>query len=87
MLCAGVGYSAGYPLIHSERWGCGGAVRGTGDYQGGSELAFEMKSINREMVIVIQGLIILFSGALEHMFRPRIEAFFKRKKTAQVAEA
>ncbi|OUR78577.1 sugar ABC transporter permease [Alphaproteobacteria bacterium 46_93_T64] len=56
-------------------------------YQGGSELAFEMKSINREMVIVIQGLIILFSGALEHMFRPKIEAFFKRKSTTQVAEA
>ncbi|MEH6476238.1 MAG: ABC transporter permease [Sneathiella sp.] len=56
-------------------------------YQGGSELAFEMKSINREMVIVIQGLIILFSGALEHMFRPRIESFFKRQKSAQAAEA
>jgi general nucleoside transport system permease protein len=56
-------------------------------YQGGSELAFEMKSINREMVIVIQGLIILFSGALEHMFRPRIEAFFKRRGTGVAAEA
>ncbi|GLQ06206.1 ABC transporter permease [Sneathiella chinensis] len=56
-------------------------------YQGGSELAFEMKTINREMVIVIQGLIILFSGALEHMFRPRIESLFKRRKATATAEA
>jgi len=56
-------------------------------YQGGSELAFEMKTINREMVIVIQGLIILFSGALENMFRPKIESFFKRKTTIAAAGA
>jgi len=55
-------------------------------YQGGSELAFEMKSINREIVIVIQGLIILFSGALEHMFRPTIEGFFKRRIFTRKAE-
>ena len=56
-------------------------------YQGGSELAFEMKSINREMVIVIQGLIILFSGALEHMFRPTIENFFKKRAGSAAVEA
>ncbi len=56
-------------------------------YQGGSELAFEMKNINREMVIVIQGLIILFSGALEHMFRPTIENFFKKRTSSAAAEA
>ena len=33
-------------------------------YQGGAELAFEFRTINRELVLVIQGLIILFSGAL-----------------------
>ncbi len=56
-------------------------------YQGGTELAFEMQSINKEMVIVIQGLIILFSGALEHMFRPKIESFFRRAATAKAVEA
>ena len=56
-------------------------------YQGGSELAFEMKSINKEMVIVIQGLIILFSGALEHMFRPRIEAAYRRLAADRTVEA
>jgi simple sugar transport system permease protein len=51
-------------------------------YQGGSELAFEMRGISREMVIVIQGLIILFCGALENMFRPALAAAFARPKAA-----
>ena len=33
----------------------------------------------REMVVVLQGLVILFSGALEHMFRPRIERAFQKR--------
>ncbi len=41
-------------------------------YQGGAELAFEMPVISRDMIIVIQGLVILFAGALEHMYRPVI---------------
>jgi len=39
-------------------------------YQGGAELAFEVPKITREMVIAIQGLIILFCGALALMLRP-----------------
>ncbi len=38
-------------------------------YQGGAELAFEIPVISRDMIIVIQGLVILFAGALEHMYR------------------
>lgn len=49
-------------------------------YQGGSELAFEMPRVNRDLVVVIQGLVILFAGALEHMFRPRLEALFARAR-------
>lgn len=41
-------------------------------YQGGAELAFEKPSITRDMIVVIQGLVILFAGALEHMFRPAL---------------
>ena len=41
-------------------------------YQGGAELAFEMPNISRDMIVIIQGLVILFAGALEHMFRPAI---------------
>jgi simple sugar transport system permease protein len=45
-------------------------------YQGGAELAFEMPAISRDMIVIIQGLVILFAGALEHMFRPSIQALF-----------
>ena len=48
-------------------------------YQGGSELAFDMPNVTRDMVVVLQGLVILFSGALEHMFRARIELLFARR--------
>ncbi|WP_018691025.1 ABC transporter permease [Algicola sagamiensis] len=43
-----------------------------GLYQGGSDLAFDFENVDREIVVVIQGLVILFSGALEHMLRPQI---------------
>ena len=45
-------------------------------YQGGAELAFEMPNISRDMIVIIQGLVILFAGALEHMFRPAIQTLF-----------
>lgn len=40
--------------------------------QGGTELSFEMPQITREMVVAMQGLVILFSGALSAMVRPWI---------------
>mgnify|MGYP006148690089 CR=1 FL=1 len=33
-------------------------------YQGGSELAFEISGFSRDMVFTLQGLIVLFSGAM-----------------------
>jgi len=33
--------------------------------QGGSELSFDMPHVNRDLVVVIQGLVILFCGALQ----------------------
>jgi simple sugar transport system permease protein len=45
-------------------------------YQGGAELSFEMPTISRDMIVIIQGLVILFAGALEHMFRPTIARMF-----------
>lgn len=47
-------------------------------YQGGSELDFEFQSITREMVLVIQGMIILFSGALAYMFNKPLARFIHR---------
>jgi ABC-type uncharacterized transport system permease subunit len=38
-------------------------------YQGGAELAFEIPQITKETVVVVQGLVILFSGALANMPR------------------
>jgi ABC-type uncharacterized transport system permease subunit len=51
-------------------------------YQGGSELSFDMPALSRDIVVVIQGLVILFAGALEHMFRPYLEALFARPAPA-----
>jgi simple sugar transport system permease protein len=45
-------------------------------YQGGAELAFEVPRITRELVVVIQGLVILFSGALAYMLRPYFVRLF-----------
>jgi len=51
-------------------------------YQGGAELGLWTK-IPREMVIVIQALVILFTGALDNMIRMPLEKLFlafKRNK-------
>jgi simple sugar transport system permease protein len=47
-------------------------------YQGGTELSFEMPKLTREMVVVIQGLIILVCGAFEGVFRRPVEAMLRR---------
>ena len=47
-------------------------------YQGGAELAFEMPSITRDLIVMIQGLVILFAGAMEHMFRTPLNRLFER---------
>ena len=46
-------------------------------YQGGAELAFERPGVTRDMVVLIQGLIVLFAGALEHLYRPWLGAILK----------
>jgi len=45
-------------------------------YQGGAELEFEMPAISREMLLVIQALVILFTGALDNMVRAPIDRLF-----------
>ena len=47
-------------------------------YQGGTELSFARPAISRDMIVVIQGLVILFMGALEYAFRPWLQALFFR---------
>jgi general nucleoside transport system permease protein len=47
-------------------------------YQGGTELSFAKPEINRDMIVVIQGLVILFMGAMENTFRPILAALLFR---------
>jgi simple sugar transport system permease protein len=57
-------------------------------YQGGAELAFEMPTVTRDMIVAMQGFVILFSGALAYMNRPwvaRVYAMLDRR--AVLAEA
>jgi simple sugar transport system permease protein len=56
-------------------------------YQGGSELAFDMPRVSRDLVVVIQGLVILFAGALEHMCRPWLAALLGHRPARRPAEA
>ena len=46
-------------------------------YQGGAELSFDMPKLTRDMVVVIQGLIILVCGAFEHALRRPIAALVR----------
>ena len=46
-------------------------------YQGGAELAFEIPAITRDMIIVIQSLVIMFSGALENLVRIPIARIYE----------
>lgn len=60
-------------------------------YQGGSQLAFDMPKINRDMVIVIQGLVILLCGAMENVLRTPLAKLFglfaRPASTAAVGDA
>ncbi|WP_090595410.1 ABC transporter permease [Pelagibacterium luteolum] len=52
-------------------------------YQGGQELAFTMPAITREMIVTIQALVILFTGAMSNMLRRPVELAFLTARTRQ----
>ncbi|MEM9268507.1 MAG: ABC transporter permease, partial [Pseudomonadota bacterium] len=52
-------------------------------YQGGTELAFEIPAISRDMIITIQALVILFMGALENLVRYPVEGVLARAAGAR----
>jgi simple sugar transport system permease protein len=56
-------------------------------YQGGAELAFEMPKVTRDLVVVIQGLVILFVGALEYLFLPALRPWLRARRQAAAAAA
>jgi simple sugar transport system permease protein len=41
-------------------------------YQGGAELAFEIEGFSRDMVFMLQGLIVLFAGAMAYVAAPAL---------------
>ena len=55
-------------------------------YQGGAELEFEMPAISREMIVVIQALVILFTGALDAMVRMPMEKIFQSLRLRREAD-
>ena len=39
-------------------------------FQGGAEVAFEVQGFSRDMVVMLQGFIVLFSGAMVYVIAP-----------------
>lgn len=58
-------------------------------YQGGAELAFEIPGFSRDMVATLQGLIVLFSGAMAMVAAPALARLYAvaAKKKAPAAAA
>ncbi len=57
-------------------------------FQGGAELAFEIPGFSRDMVTTLQGLIVLFSGAMAHVAAPALLRIYTWvKPRSSVAEA
>jgi len=48
-------------------------------YQGGQELAFSMPGVTKEMILTIQALVILFTGAMGDMLRGPLARIFPHK--------
>ena len=48
--------------------------------QGGAELAFEVPDVPSEVVVLIQGLVILFAGAMGNLFRPGLSRLLGRPR-------
>ena len=41
-------------------------------FQGGAEVSFEVKGFSRDMVVMLQGFIVLFSGAMAYVLAPSV---------------
>jgi simple sugar transport system permease protein len=49
-------------------------------YQGGSQLSFDMPHVSRDMVVLIEGLVILLCGAFENVFRAPLSLLLSRPR-------
>jgi ABC-type uncharacterized transport system permease subunit len=50
-------------------------------FQGGAEVAFEVPGFSREMVVMLQGFIVLFSGAMVYVIAPLLAWVLNRIST------
>jgi simple sugar transport system permease protein len=46
-------------------------------FQGGAEVSFEVSGFSRDMVVMLQGFIVLFSGAMAYVISPWVAAVFQ----------
>ncbi|MFC3705060.1 ABC transporter permease [Devosia honganensis] len=56
-------------------------------YQGGNELQYVISGLDRTVVVIIQALVILFTGAMEGLFRPGLQRTLMLFSPEQSAEA
>jgi simple sugar transport system permease protein len=56
-------------------------------YQGGNELQYVISGLDRTVVVIIQALVILFTGAMEGLFRPGLQRGFMLFSPQQKEEA
>jgi general nucleoside transport system permease protein len=56
-------------------------------YQGGAELAFEIQGFSRDMVFTLQGLIVLFAGAMAQVAAPWLARAWRAVRPAPHAAA
>ena len=54
-------------------------------YQGGAELAFEIQGFSRDMVFTLQGLIVLFAGAMAQVAAPWLARGWQLLRPARAA--
>jgi general nucleoside transport system permease protein len=52
-------------------------------FQGGAEVAFEVKDFTRDMVVMLQGFIVLFSGAMAYATAPLVARIYHRLRGNQ----
>ena len=55
-------------------------------YQGGAELAFEINGFSRDMVFMLQGLIVLFAGAMAQVAAPALARVWRLVAPARPVE-
>jgi len=48
-------------------------------FQGGAEVSFEIPGFSRDMVVTLQGFIVLFSGAMAYVVAPWVAKLFHRR--------